>query len=188
MNTSNNLKPMTDLQIRFVPRAGITPELDREIDALDKLAFADEVIDDPDFNSIQWAGHDWLALGYVNGELVTQLCLPIREILVGAEKVRVAGVGGMATLPQHWHKGYGTALLSATEIFMRDELRVSFGLLVCADETQPFYQLSRWQKVADSLYFTQDNVRRPLQTCVMILQLTNQTWQPGEIDLLGLPW
>jgi GNAT superfamily N-acetyltransferase len=179
---------MTDLQIRFVPQADVTPELDQEIDALDKLAFADEVIDDPDFNSIQWAGHDWMALGYLDGELVTQLCLPKREILVGAEKIWVAGVGGMATHPKHWHKGYGSALLRATESFMRDEMQTPFGLLICADETQPFYQLSKWQRVADVLCFTQNEQRRQLQTCVMILQLTDRPWHAGEIDLCGLPW
>lgn len=179
---------MSELQVRFISKADITPELDREIDALDKLAFADEVIDDPEFASIQWASPDWMALGYLNGELVTQLCLPKRGILVGAEKVWVAGVGGMATHPKHWHKGYGTALLHASESFMRDEMQVLFGLLICADETQPFYQRSQWQRVADVLYFAQNELRRSLQTCVMVLQLTEQTWQSGEIDLLGLPW
>ncbi len=79
-------------------------------------------------------------------------------------------------------------MLRATESFMRDTMQVPFGLLICADETQAFYQLSRWQRVADALYFTQDKVRRPLQTCVMILQLTDQPWHTGEIDLCGLPW
>jgi GNAT superfamily N-acetyltransferase len=180
---------MTDLQIRFLPRSEITPGLNSEIEMLDKLAFADDDIDnDPDFAGIQWASPDWMALGYLNGELVTQLCLPKREILVGPEKIQIAGVGGMATHPKHWHKGYGTALLRATESFMRDEMQALFGLLICADETQPFYQLTKWQRVADMLYFTQNDQRRPLQTCVMILRLTDQPWRAGEIDLCGLPW
>jgi hypothetical protein len=67
-------------------------------------------------------------------------------------------------------------------------MQALFGLLICADETQPFYQLTKWQRVADMLYFTQNDQRRPIQTCVMILRLTDQPWRAGEIDLCGLPW
>jgi len=180
---------MTDLNIRFIPELEITSELQREIDLLDKLAFADDGMDDdPEFSSIHWSSPDWMALGYLHDDLVTQLCLPRREISVGFEKIWVAGIGGMATHPNHQHKGYGSALLGATESFMRNEMSVQFGLLICADQTRPFYELAGWQFAADHLYFTQENQRRSLDTCVMILPLTNQAWHTGEIDLCGLPW
>ncbi len=180
---------MTNLQIRFMPQADITSELQQEIDALDKLAFADNGIDDdPEFTSIQWSSPDWMALGFLNDELITQLCLPKREIIVGAEKVWVAGIGGMATHPNRQHKGYGSALLQATETFMRDEMRVPFGLLICAYEMRPFYELARWQFATDLLYYQQDHQRKILHTSVMILELNNQTWRAAEIDLCGSPW
>ena len=144
---------MTNLQVRFVPHKELTPELRNEIEGLDRLAFTeDDIDDDPEFSSIRWATPDWMVLGFLDGALVTQLSLPKREIIVGSEKVWVAGIGGMATHPNHQHKGYGSALLEATEPFMRDEIRVPFGLLICADETQRFYELARWQRVANVLY------------------------------------
>ena len=178
-----------DLKIEIVLDSLIPPDVQKMIAELDHLAFADDGIDnDPEFSSIQWASPDWMALGFLHGELVTQLCIPKREVLIGSKKVWVAGIGGMATHPNHHHKGYGSALLKATETFMRDELQVPFGLLICADETQPFYKLARWQRVADLLYYQQDHQRRMLKTCVMILQLEKQTWPAGEIDLCGSPW
>ena len=72
--------------------------------------------------------------------------------------------------------------------FMRDTIQVPFGLLICAEETRPFYPRSRWQAAADALYFTQEQTRRMLKTCVMIVPLTDQLWPAGEIDLCGLPW
>ena len=180
---------MIELQVRFTPQAELTPKLQQDIDLLDKLAFAGEDIDDdPEFSSIQWASPDWMALGFLNGELVTQLCLPKREIRVGNEKIWVAGIGGMATHPDHQHKGYGSTLLRATEAFMRAEMQVPFGLLICAYETRPFYELARWQFAADKLYYSQDNQRRTLNTCVMVLPLENRAWRTGEIDLCGSPW
>ena len=178
-----------DLVIRFIPQADITPELQRDIDALDKLAFVDEGIeDDPEFSRVQWSTSDWMALGYLNDELISQLCLPKREITVGGEKIWVAGVGGMATHPNHQRKGYGSALLEATAMFMRDEMQVLFGLLICADETRPFYESAGWRFAAGEQYYSQDNQRRIMHTCVMFLALTNQTWLTGEIDLCGSPW
>lgn len=180
---------MTDLQIRFISHKELPPEIQNKIEALDRLAFeGDTIDDDPEFSSIIWASPDWMALGFLNGELVTQLCLPKREIMVGSEKIWAAGIGGMATHPNHQHKGYGSALLESTELFMRDEIQVPFGLLICADETRPFYEFARWQFAADLLYYKQDDQRRMLHTCVMILQLKDQTWPAGEIDLCGSPW
>jgi GNAT superfamily N-acetyltransferase len=180
---------MENINISFLPEKDILSEVRQQIDALDHLAFAGDTIDDdPEFSSIQWASPDWMALGFLNDELITQLCLPKREIRVGNEKVWVAGIGGMATHPDNQHRGYGSALLKATETFMRDEMRVPFGLLICAYETRPFYELARWQFAADRLYFTQDNQRRTLTTCVMVLSLEKHVWRAGEIDLCGLPW
>jgi predicted acetyltransferase len=178
---------MTDLDIRFIPFAEMTRDLQSQFDALDHLAFAG-IEEDHELSSIQWAAPDWMAMGFLNGKVVTQLCIPEREITVGSHKVWVAGIGGMSTHPKFQHQGLGSVLLAATEAFMRDTIRVSFGLLICADQTRPFYGRSGWQYVANSLYFTQDQQRRMLKTSVMILPLSNRTWPAGEIDLCGLPW
>ena len=180
---------MTNLQIRFIHHQEISPELRIKIEELDHLAFAgDDIDNDPEFANIRWATPDWMALGFINEELVTQLSMPKREIMIGTERVWVAGIGGMATHPKHHHKGYGSALLKATETFMRNELQVPFGLLICADETRPFYELANWERVADLLYYHQEDQRRSLHTSVMILQLKNQVCPAGEIDLCGAPW
>jgi predicted acetyltransferase len=179
---------MTDLQMSFLPVAEITPELDRRIEALDHLAFSGEAHTDPEFASIEWGSPDWMSLGFMNEELVTQFSLLKREILVGGQPVSVAGVGGVATHPQWLRRGLASTLLRAAESFMRDEIRVPFGLLICADETQPVYARCGWRTVAKSLLFVQNNLRRRLETCVMILPLADQPWPGGEIDLCGLPW
>jgi GNAT superfamily N-acetyltransferase len=94
----------------------------------------------------------------------------------------------MATHPKFQHRGLGSALLAATESFMRDTIQVPFGLLICANELRPFYELSHWQFAADSLYFRQDGKRRIVNPCVMVLQLMDRPWPAGEIDVCGLLW
>lgn len=180
---------MTDLAVRFLAVSESDPELDRRVDALDHLAFSNEDgPPDPEFDRIEWASPDWLALGLMGDELVSQLCLLKRSIMVGGEPVWVAGVGGVATHPAWQRRGLASQVLRAAEVFMRAEMKVPFGLLVCADETQPVYSRCGWQTVAHSLLFAQDGQRRKLAACVMILPLAGQPWPAGEIDLLGLPW
>jgi len=180
---------MTNIDVSFLPEKNVSPELNQQIAALDHIAFAgDDIDDDPEFSSVKWTSPDWMALGFLHGELVTQLCLPKREITVGTEQVWVTGIGGMATHPNHQHMGCGSALLRATESFMRDEIQVPFGLLICADSTRQFYALTGWQDVADMLYYRQENKKLMLHTSVMILELNNQKWPAGEIDLCGSPW
>ena len=180
---------MNSLQIKIISTNNVSAELDRQIGQLDKLAFADERHDDPEFDSIDWSSHiEIMALGYVDGELVTLLGLLRREILVGGKSVWVVGVGGVATHPNWQKRGLASTLLQAAEKFMRDKMNSSFGLLVCANERRSFYGCVGWKHVADELYFIQDGQRRSLKTSVMILPLAEQAWFPGEIDLRGLPW
>jgi aminoglycoside 2'-N-acetyltransferase I len=176
-----------NLQIEIISTDKISAELDKQIDALDHIAFSGQA-HDAEFNSIQWASHEWMALGRLDGELVTQLCLLKREIIVGGEKVWVTGIGGVATHSNWRRRGLASQLLHASEAFMLYEIHAPFGLLICADETQPVYARCGWQTVAKSLTFVQDGQRCNLETCVMILPLVNQSWPAGEINLCGLPW
>ena len=178
-----------DLQIEIISTDKTSPELDKQIDQLDHLAFADEKHDDPEFNSIDWSSHiEHMALGRVDKELVTLLGLLKREILVGEKPVWVAGVGGVATHPNWQKRGFSSTLLNVAEKFMREEMEVPFGLLVCADERRSFYGRAGWKLIADKLFFIQNGERRSLKTSVMILPLSTEAWPSGEIDLRGLPW
>jgi predicted acetyltransferase len=129
-----------------------------------------------------------MALGFLDDRLVSQVCLHKREILVGEEPVRVAGVGGVATHPAFVRRGFASQVLRDCVPWMRDELAVPFGLLLCAEELKSFYARCGWQEVASFLSFMQDEQIRRLETCVMIQTLAGERWPAGKIDLRGLPW
>jgi predicted acetyltransferase len=180
---------MDSLQVKILSTAQISTKLDQNINQLDHLAFnAESENVDQEFTSIEWSSHEWMALGFIGGDLVTQLCLLKREVLVGGQSVWVAGIGGVATHPNWRRRGLASQLLRASETFMQAKICTPFGLLICADETQPVYAHCGWQTVAKSLTFVQDGQPRKLDTCVMILPLVNQPWPTGEINLCGLPW
>jgi len=173
------------LQMEFIRSSQVPPAIQETIDQLDKLAFVEE---DTEGYQNEWAASDWMVLGRVNGEIVTQLCILKREIRVGTAQIPVGGVGGVATFPAWQRRGLSTALMGAATQFMQVELNVPFGLLVCGDETQPFYARLGWKMVATKLWFIEKGMLHPLQTTVMVLPFSRQEWPEGEIDLCGLPW
>ena len=183
---------MTQPTFQILAKADVSPELDRQMEKLFQLAFNEEEIDqgrDPAASSLEdGLRHQWFALGWVDSELVTQLALLTREITVGSQKVWVVGVGGVATHPTWRHQGFASGLLRLTEDFVRKEINVPFGLLVCAPETRPLYERAGWRYVADELYFQQNDMRRRMQTPVMIFPFSQQDWPVGEIDLCGSSW
>ena len=158
----------TSVQIEFVRASQVSPEIQKIIDQVDQPAFDGEA---PEENTNEWASSDWMVLGRVDGEIVTQLGLLKREIRVGDVPVFVGGVGGVVTHPAWQRHGLSSALMRAAAEFMQTKLNVPFGLLVCGNKTQPFYAHLGWQTVADELLFTENEKRQPLQTAVMILSL-----------------
>lgn len=181
---------MTELlQIKFLSEEQLSEEIKKQINDLDHEAFfaADQEKDEA-FAKIEWASNEWMALGNIKDKLVTQLCLLKRQLKVGEVSVIVAGIGGVATTTQWLKQGFSSLLLQSAADFMKKEMKVPFGLLICDDKLQKFYSKNGWQKVADSLWFIQEGQRHPLKSCVMVIPLVNQEWPQGEIDLCGLPW
>jgi predicted acetyltransferase len=179
------------LKIEFVSSHLISADVQKNIDDLARAAFAANVKnDDPEFKSIEWSGSqiETMALGFIDGELVTLLGLLQREILVGEQSLWVVGVGGVATHPNWQKRGLASGLLKAVEAYMCEKMGASFGLLVCAEERRPFYRQAGWQVVADHLFFWQQGQRRVLKTPVMVLPLADASWPSGEIDLRKSPW
>lgn len=173
------------LEIETVHASQISENDQRIIDLVDHLAFAEHFDED---TTIKWSSSDWMVLGRLDGIIVSQLCLLKREIRVGEIPVMVGGVGGVGTLPAWRHHGFATEVMRAASRFMKNELQVLFGLLVCAETTQPFYAQLGWKAAATEIWFEKDGSDALMRTVVMILPLANADWPAGEINLNGLPW
>src|SRR5512136_522338 len=98
---------MTPLETRFLAVSGMAPGLWQEAQVLDRLAFAHQDNDE----SIRWEEPEWMALGFLEDKLVSQICLHKRAITVGEQKVWVGGVGGVATHPDWLRRGFASQVL-----------------------------------------------------------------------------
>jgi aminoglycoside 2'-N-acetyltransferase I len=148
---------------------------------IDRLSFTDGGGD------IEWGDSQWLVMGWVDGTIVSQVGILVREVCVGEQKIRVGGVGGVATHPGYRRHGYAGLLLWASEQFMRD-LGLPFGLLVCGEERKSYYASFGWQPIDNRTIFQNQGKDREMDGVMMMLPLKDETWPDGLLNLNGKPW
>ncbi|HEY2663830.1 MAG TPA: GNAT family N-acetyltransferase, partial [Candidatus Binataceae bacterium] len=96
--------------------------------------------------------------------------------------------GGVATKRAFRHQGVASAMLSRAAEFMKDDLRVEFGFLLCRHEVSPVYAKLGWIRVPGPTTFSRSGASATYPHDTMILPLALSQWPPGPIDMLGLPW
>lgn len=136
----------------------------------------------------RWRDADYYALLNVDGKPAGRLGILDAKVSVGSEIVRVGGIGGVATKPEFRHRGVASAMLSRAAEFLKDDLAVEFGFLLCRHEVSPVYAKMGWIIVPGPTEFTRAGVRALYPNDTMILRLTAKAWPVGRIDMLGLPW
>ena len=136
----------------------------------------------------RWAEPDFCVILNFEEQLAGRLAILDRQVSVGGAIVKVGGIGGVATKPQFRHWGVASALLSRAAEFMKDELGVEFGFLLCRHEVSPVYAKLGWIRVPGPTTFSRAGVIATYPHDTMVLQLTPKEWSPGPIDMLGLPW
>jgi GNAT superfamily N-acetyltransferase len=136
----------------------------------------------------RWAAADYYILLRIDGVLAGRLGVLNTKARVGNQVIRVCGIGGVATKPEFRHRGVASAMLSRAADFMKSELGVEFGFLLCRHEVSPVYAKSGWLPVPGPTTFTRGGVSATYPNDTMILPLSDRVWPSGPIDMLGLPW
>jgi aminoglycoside 2'-N-acetyltransferase I len=154
-------------------------------------------------DEIAWAIADWHVLAWEGDLLVGHVDITERNALVGEQALRLGGVGGVVTLKEWRKRGIASAAMQKAAEFLRDELAVPFGLLVCDPNLAPFYRELGWQTVDGPLIFDQPDSFQPgldqvlsggpvhkvtLEGAILVLPCREHNWPAGVIDLCGLPW
>jgi aminoglycoside 2'-N-acetyltransferase I len=142
-----------------------------------------------EFESIdRWRAADYYVLLNRGGQLAGRLGVLDSEVSVGNQFIRVGGIGGVATKPAFRHRGVASAMLARVAEFMKSDLRMEFGLLLCRHEVSPVYAKMGWVMVPGPTTFARAGVAATYPNDTMILRLGERVWPPGPIDMLGLPW
>lgn len=103
-------------------------------------------------------------------------------------KVRMGGIGGVATHPDFRRRGYAGVALTAAIQTIRDERATDFILLVCEPHHFAFYGSRGWHAFGGELYAEQKGERVRFEAMAPYVFDTRYGPRDGVIDLCGLPW
>ena len=91
-----------------------------------------------------WYKHDYTRVCALDGKLVSALQICEREVRVGSARIRMGGIGNVATHPDHRRKGYSSRLLRDAIAVM---LAHGMDFSVLFTGIQPFYEKAGWCSV-----------------------------------------
>jgi predicted acetyltransferase len=136
----------------------------------------------------KWAQPDWAVMVWEDEDMVSNVHIIERMAKVGAEPVKLGGIGNIATKVEWRKRGYASTALKVAQDFLQDPLRVDFGLMIATEQMVSRYLKIGWKQVGNSLLIDQPTGRTSLNYPVMVLPVCKQNWPEGAIDLCGLPW
>jgi predicted acetyltransferase len=136
----------------------------------------------------KWAPPDWAVMVWEDDELVSNVHIVERTVLVGKQPVKLGGIGNVATKLEWRKRGFASEALKVATDFLKDPLGVDFGLMITTDVMTPSYEKRGWKVAAHSMLMDQPDGKMALSYPVMILPVVKQDWPTGVIDLCGLPW
>ena len=132
----------------------------------------------------------WHVLVWVGPELTVKVAIIDRQILLGKETVRVAGIGGVTTAPPFQGQGFATRALAEAIQFIQSKLDVPFALLTCMDHRKQFYEQRGWKTVSEPVLCSQPDGQLQLNVpgqWVMARPFRGQH-PNAPIDLQGPPF
>jgi len=77
----------------------------------------------------------------VDGKIVSHIRVSDRAIHIGHSIVRLGGIGMVATLPEYRHRGYASALMQDSIVYME---KIGYELSLLFTTIQPFYMKFGW--------------------------------------------
>lgn len=134
-----------------------------------------------------------LLLRDMSGRLIGHLGFAHRLIEVGGRRIKIAGIGAVAILPDDQGQGWGRRLLSQLETHLATEAEVEFGFLQCRDVVVPFYEKRGFHRIPQQVRSFDPRHLRWLtdDAAALILPVTagRDSWpREGVVDLMGMPW
>ncbi|MFM8503046.1 MAG: GNAT family N-acetyltransferase [Actinomycetota bacterium] len=104
---------------------------------------------------------DWLHtfggfrfLGYLDGKLIAHGAVVLRNMKVDGREIQVGYVEGVAVLPMHWRKGFGSLLMSEITSYCSSEFQLS--MLSTGDKH--FYRKHGWLDFSGESYVLKNGV------------------------------
>lgn len=160
----------------------------RQLKTLKHAVYPPEEETDWPGNAIDWSSPQF-GIGIWDPDLISYAGLQTRDARHDGRPVRIGGVGGVATHPEHRGRGHARRCLATADRFFRAETDAEFALLVCAEGLVPYYSDIGWSVFDGTLLVRQDGDTVELTfNLPMVADVAARAPRAGVIDLEGPPW
>lgn len=179
MTYSFSLRPAEDLDedqwsgMRAMKEAVYPPE-----------DFADDPVRSREWRSPQW----WVLVSDAAGRVVSSTGIVLVEGEAEGASVRIGGVGGIATHPDHRGRGLAGHSVDIALQHMADN-EATFALLVCREELVGYYEALGWRRF-DGTTLNRQRGEMEVFTfnLVMVSDVVSAAPDEGTIDVAGPLW
>jgi aminoglycoside 2'-N-acetyltransferase I len=141
-----------------------------------------------DISQWRWSQDDYRLLVRVDNCIVSHVAMIERTCLVNKQPVKVGGVGGVGTHPDFRDRGLASLAMRQTADFLKNQLKVEYGVLFCANEMVPYYQRLGWRMIDAPVAFEEQGVKMQCDCPVMYLPCEKLYWPAGNVDVCGTLW
>jgi GNAT superfamily N-acetyltransferase len=148
-----------------------------------------EVVAALPWKDVVWAHADWRVLVFDQADdIVGHVGIFLRDAMWDARKVKLGGVGSVATREDCRKQGVASAAMRRAAQEMRDTHDRDFALLFCEQRVAPVYEKLGWRKFAGDVFVMQPQGRIRFDVAEPYVLDLNLAPRDGIIDLCGLPW
>jgi predicted acetyltransferase len=159
-----------------------------QVEPLFKRVWPPEVMEKLSWAHIIFAHPELRVLVESDGQVICHVGIYRREVTWNGRKLRVGGIGGVVTHPDHRGRGLASVALNAAIQTLKDERATDFALLFCESHNAAFYVGRGWKPFAGEVYAEQQDVRARFDALDPYVFYLKRAPHEGEIDLCGLPW
>ena len=137
---------------------------------------------------IQWSTPEWYLIAKCEDKIIGRIGILRRAITVGREVFEVGGISGVIVSSEWRNKSISKLTMNEVATFIKDNLKLDFGLLLCRDEVVPVYEQCNWYIVKNNTVFSQSTGEKIYSKNTMVIECRDKKWPEGSINLNGLPW
>lgn len=154
-----------------------------------KMVWSPEKMATLPWRHVKWGNADLRVLVEAPDQgVVCHVGLYFREVTWNGRSMHIAGIGGVATHPDHRRQGYASVALDAAIRTIRDREDVQFALLFCEPHNVAFYQARGWHPFEGEVFVEQPEGRIRFEAMAPFIFHIKRSPRQGVIDLCGLPW
>ena len=137
---------------------------------------------------LSWRPKDVHLVLELDGQPVSHVGLLRHEIRTATRSLRLAGFGGVITVPEAQKRGYASKLMQHATHLALTEWAQDAGLLFCLPELLPFYEGLGWREIQHAVLIDQPSGQIPAPIPVMVYPAKAGTGLDSPSVLDSLPW